>query len=71
MLIGSACRTSEDHRESYIRYRQRGAEELYDHGKDPMEWTNLASTPEYAGNKASLRAFVPRTDEPKAPENPD
>ncbi|SMP58210.1 Arylsulfatase A [Neorhodopirellula lusitana] len=29
----------------YIRYRD-GSEELYDHSKDPNEWTNLASHPE-------------------------
>ena len=60
-----------DGRYSYISYRQRGAEELYDHRKDPMEWTNLAGNPEYAEIKARLKALVPRTEEPKSPENPD
>lgn len=60
-----------DGRYSYTSYRQRGVEELYDHRKDPMEWTNRASNPEYAGIKARLKALVPSTDEPKSPENPD
>ena len=60
-----------DGRYSYISHRQRGAEELYDHHKDPMEWTNLADNPEYAGIKARLKALVPQTEEPKAPENPN
>lgn len=33
----------------------KGGEELYDHDKDPLEWTNLASHPEYANVKADLR----------------
>jgi hypothetical protein len=56
---------------SVRRRRQRGAEELYDHHQDSMEWTNLAGNPEYAEIKARLKALVPRTDEPKSPENPD
>ena len=31
-----------------------GTEELYDHTKDPQEWTNLASIPEYAELKRDL-----------------
>ena len=38
----------------YIRYNN-GTEELYDHDKDPMEWTNLADSSEHAVTKASLR----------------
>jgi len=34
---------------------QNGAEELYDHGKDPNEWTNLARVPEHAGVRAELK----------------
>jgi arylsulfatase A-like enzyme len=37
----------------YIRYNN-GAEELYDHRKDPREWTNLADSPAYAPIKESL-----------------
>jgi hypothetical protein len=32
-----------------------GGEELYDHESDPLEWNNLASDPEYAVIKASLK----------------
>ncbi len=60
-----------DGRYSYISNRQRGAEELYDHRNDPLEWTNLASDPDHAPVKAHLKALVPRTEAPKAPENPD
>lgn len=42
------------------RYRYilagNGEEELYDHTKDPHEWTNLAANPEYAPVKKQLRA---------------
>ncbi len=33
-----------------------GEEELYDHLKDPNEWTNLASKPDYGKTKQELRA---------------
>jgi len=41
--------------------RKSGAEELYDHDNDPQEWTNLAENPEYAGIKAQLKTFIPKT----------
>ncbi len=34
---------------------ENGAEELYDHGRDPNEWTNLAGDDRYAAIKADLR----------------
>ena len=37
----------------YIRYGN-GMEELYNHRKDPHEWTNLADSPEHATIKAGL-----------------
>ena len=37
-----------------IRYED-GSEELYDHDKDPHEWGNLASNPEYSGLKDDLK----------------
>jgi len=44
------------------RYRYtlcgNGEEELYDHEKDPNEWTNLAANPEYAGTKDELRRIL-------------
>jgi arylsulfatase A-like enzyme len=38
----------------YILYAG-GSEELYDHIKDPYEWTNLAADPAHAQTKARLR----------------
>ncbi len=41
-----------------------GSEELYDHLKDPEEWTNLAGRPEYADIQAEMAAHVPRDPAP-------
>lgn len=43
----------------YIRYAD-GGEELYDHDKDPNEWTNLATQPEYAEIKTELAQWIPQ-----------
>ncbi len=45
----------------YIRYHD-GAEELYDHAADPMEWRNLAGAGEHAALKRDLGRFMPRTE---------
>ena len=42
----------------YIRYRE-GQEELYDHSKDPHEWTNQIKNKDYAAAVEILRAKVP------------
>jgi arylsulfatase A-like enzyme len=47
----------------YIRYAN-GDEELYDETKDPNEWTNLATKPEFAAKKAELAKFLPKKDVP-------
>lgn len=52
-----------DDRYRYIRYGD-GSEELYDHEKDPREWTNLASNPEYAEVKAELATHLPTNPAP-------
>lgn len=49
----------------YIRYAD-GGEELYDHKADPLEWTNLASKPEYASTKAELAKWLPKEDKAMA-----
>lgn len=51
----------------YIRY-QNGSEELYDHDADPMEWTNLAEDPAYAGVKKDLAKWLPKVNAKNAPE---
>lgn len=47
----------------YTRYYD-GGEELYDHTKDPDEWTNLANNPEYADMKRKLAAKLPQQEVP-------
>jgi len=47
----------------YTRYYD-GGEELYDHAKDPDEWTNLANNPEYADVKKRLSAKLPQQEVP-------
>jgi arylsulfatase A-like enzyme len=51
----------------YIRYRD-GTEELYDHDRDPMEWTNLAGKPENESVKKELAAWLPNVNAPDAPK---
>ena len=44
----------------YIRYED-GTEELYDMGKDPDEFTNLANNPEYAATIQEMKKWLPAT----------
>jgi len=50
----------------YIRYSD-GSEELYDHQRDPLEWTNLADRPEYAGVKKQLARWLPKINAAEGP----
>ncbi len=50
----------------YIRYAD-GSEELYNHDKDPYEWTNLAKDPQYASVKADLARFIPKVNVAERP----
>ncbi len=52
----------------YIRYRD-GSEELYDHARDEMEWTNLAGDPAYDAIKKRLARYLPETNVPDAPRD--
>ena len=47
----------------YIHYG-RGGEELYDVSKDPNQWRNLASDPEYRQIKAGLSKWLPESNAP-------
>ena len=55
---GNVSLRSERYR--YIRYVD-GSEELYDHHKDPNEWTNLAQNPELQPVKEQLSLKLPKT----------
>ena len=48
----------------YIRYSD-GTEELYDHEKDELEWTNLANDPKYSEVKKQLAKWLPTTSAPE------
>ncbi len=50
----------------YIRYAD-GSEELYDHRRDPNEWTNLARDPRYAKVSAAHRRWLPNVNAPPVP----
>jgi arylsulfatase A-like enzyme len=52
----------------YIRYAD-GTEELYDHAKDPNEWTNLAALDEFTEVKRELSAWLPRVNAKEAPSD--
>ena len=45
----------------YIRYND-GSEELYDHSKDPWEWTNLATQSKYAEVIDEHKKWLPLTE---------
>ncbi len=48
----------------YTRY-QDGAEELYDHKKDPLEWKNLANDSKYDSVKIYMSQFLPDVNQPE------
>jgi arylsulfatase A-like enzyme len=48
----------------YTRY-QDGAEELYDHDNDPLEWINLANDPQYNAVKMELAKYFPEINTPE------
>ena len=61
---GQCAVRSEQYR--FIRYSD-GSEELYDHLKDPSEWTNLANRPGHAAIKKKLGKCATKTWAPHAP----
>ncbi|HEY1052444.1 MAG TPA: sulfatase [Prosthecobacter sp.] len=54
----------------YIRYAD-GTEELYDHSKDPYEWTNLAGEVGMSEIKTKLAASIPTADSEAKPTSGD
>ncbi|MFM7322011.1 MAG: iduronate-2-sulfatase, partial [Armatimonadota bacterium] len=54
----------------YIRYAD-GGEELYDHGRDPYEWTNRASDPRLRATKDALSTWLPRREAPQPDKDLD
>jgi len=58
---GNHAVRSQTHR--YIHYAD-GSEELYDHTRDPNEWTNLAGSPESGELIMSLRKHLPQKEAP-------
>jgi len=62
-LYNDAVRTE---RWRYIRYKD-GSEELYDHDKDPLEWTNLAGKADFADVTKELAAWLPKKHVSEAP----
>lgn len=48
----------------YTRY-QDGAEELYNHETDPMEWKNLAFDPQYSAVKRAMEPYFPTVNLPE------
>jgi arylsulfatase A-like enzyme len=50
----------------YIRYAD-GSEELYDHSKDPYEWTNLAGSAELESVKKDLARHLPKENKSTPP----
>ena len=45
----------------YIRY-QDGAEELYNHENDPLEWKNLANDPQFNSVKNEMKKYLPKVN---------
>jgi len=56
LWVEQQCRSNEGWH--YILYRDAG-EELYDHDRNPNEWSNLASFPKYSSVKTELAKFLP------------
>jgi len=62
--FGQGNHSLRDGRFRYSRLRN-GAEELYDHARDPDEWTNLAASPEFAAERARLARALPAVNAPE------
>ncbi len=58
MTYGFKNHAIQTERWRYIQYHD-GGQELYDHDRDPNEWTNLADIPEFAPVTAKLARSLP------------
>lgn len=58
---GEDCYAVQNERYHYIQYAD-GSEELYDHKKDPNEWTNLAEKHSMGKIKANLATYIPKAN---------
>ncbi len=65
---GRNCHSLRSPRWRYIRYSD-GAEELYDHDHDEMEWTNLADDPKHADVKKDLARWLPEKNVEDVPSS--
>ena len=57
LSYGPENTAAQSERYRYLRY-ENGSEELYDHQKDPHEWTNLSNIPEFQTVKKKMRDQV-------------
>ena len=57
--LGPLYHSIRDEKYRYISYGN-GQEELYDHSKDPEEWTNIAGDPKYNKVKRKLKKYIPK-----------
>ena len=62
MTYGFKNHAIQTERWRYIRYSD-GGEELYDHSKDPNEWTNLARNPEFAAMIKRVSVHLPKMNQ--------
>jgi len=61
MTMGKGNHAIRSDRWRYIRYKE-GSQELYDHSKDPWEWTNLATQSKYADVIAEHKKWLPTSE---------
>ena len=61
--FGRGCHSLRDARFRFTRL-SNGAEELYDHDRDPHEWHNLAADPQFTAVRPALARWLPSNDAP-------